>query len=111
MRQTRGFKLANGHTDQQADALARKYVELVRPFPQVRSVLLERTSSADRLWTVIKAEPFDDSEREAIYRAELDALQDGPEIDVGFRLVNLTELPPQSHRSVLPTGAKTLFRR
>ena len=111
MRQTRAFKLASGNTDQEVDALARKYVELVRPLPQVRRVLLERTPSGDRLWTVIKAEPFKDCEREAVYRAELQALQDGPDVDMGFRLVNLTEFPSQSHRSVLPTGAKTLFRR
>jgi hypothetical protein len=94
-----------------AEMAASKYVELVRALPQVDRVLLERAPSAYWIWTVIRAEPFDDSAREPVYQAELDALQDELKIPVGFRLVNLAEFPPEDHRSVLPTTATVLFQR
>jgi hypothetical protein len=63
------------------------------------------------LWTVISAEPFEEAQRDPVYHAELQALQEEPSESVDFRLVNLDEFPPESRDSLLPRGAVLLFER
>lgn len=92
-------------------ALAERFVELVRSLPQVRRVLLESSRTGTRLWTVIEAEPFDDSQRDPVYEAELRVLQGDEPVGVDFRLVNLAEFPPDGRATILPATAATLYQR
>jgi hypothetical protein len=92
-------------------ALAASFVEIVRRFPQVDRMLLETSSEAARVWTIIEAEPLDPAPREAIYEAELEALDRHPGVDVDFRLVNVAEYGDERLRDTLPRDAEELWRR
>lgn len=87
------------------------YARLVRSLPQVQRVLLERTMVGPRIWTIITAEPFQESPREAVYQAELQAMEQSAAVVMDFRLVNLCEFAPESHDSLLPAAADVLFQR
>ncbi len=93
------------------DALENRFVTRVRGLPQVRQVLLETAAEAPRIWTVIEAEPFDRSQREPVYAAELEALEAFPDVDADFRLVNVSEYGASQADAILPDDADVLWRR
>jgi hypothetical protein len=96
--------------DRQGLLVGERYVDLVRSFPQVRRVLVEATPSGPRIWTVIEAEPFDRDQREPLYAAELEATGAAPEMDIDFRIVNVSE-HGSSRAGIVPDEAVALWHR
>ncbi len=92
-------------------ALGNRFVTLVQALPHARQVLLEATDEGPRIWTVIEAEPFDRSQREPVYTAEIEALEAHPELDADFRLINLAEYGASRAGDILPDNAEVLWRR
>ncbi|MGI8549856.1 MAG: hypothetical protein ACR2PL_03505 [Dehalococcoidia bacterium] len=85
------------------------YVDLARTLPQVRQVLVDECSPSTAIWTVIEAEPFDESQCEPVYQAELEALIAHPDAEVDLHLVNLSEYPGTPAEQLLPTNAQARY--
>ncbi len=98
-------------TADELSGLLGRFVDAVSELPQARQILLEDTEEGPRVWTVIEAEPFDRRHREPIYQTQGELLRNGSSIEVGFRLVNVSEFGADRMASVLPSGAQTLWVR
>src|SRR5713226_2936378 len=90
------------------DEFYRYFVSLAEKIPEVREVRLTDPDYAPRIWTVIRAEPFDNSKTDPVYRAEMAALIAFPDVRVDFRLVNLAEWIDDSEDQIIPSSAKIL---
>ncbi len=93
------------------DALVAAFVQQAKRLPQVREILVERVEDADRIWTVIDAEPFDRSARAPVYAVELAALDAAGTPDVAFRLVNRREYAQCDLGGIVPTDAAVVWSR
>lgn len=91
--------------------LVGEFIHIVSDLPHVRQVLLEATDVGPTVWTVIDAEPFKQDERDLVYDAELRVIERRPNLDVDFRLINVAEYGDEAEEGLLPTRARTLWRR
>jgi len=92
------------------DEFYRYFVSLAEKIPEVREVRLTHPDYAPRIWTVIRAEPFDNSKTDPVFRAEMAALVAFPDVHMDFGLVNLEE-EDEPEFLVDPTNAVLLWRR
>ena len=99
-----------GTLDKKSD-LCKIFVDNVRYFPEVRTILLSRLGDSARLWTVIEAPPFEQSIRNRIYAEQLKVLSmtELPVLD--FRVVNLNEYDTEERELIVPENAQVLYVR
>ena len=71
----------------------RAYVDLVKDIPEVVQVRLADDDEGKLLWTLIRATPFVDEPRDRVYRAQIAVMQRMDKPFLGFRLINVRELP------------------
>jgi hypothetical protein len=86
-------------------------VERLKRLPQVRRVLVETEGGVTRVWTVIEAEPFENSARDPVFDAELQAMIAHPDVEAGFRLLNSREYAGKPLAAYLPPDAALLYER
>ena len=73
--------------------VAKFFAQAVQQIPEVELVVIVDGEGDDRrIWTIIDAPPLDREVRRRVYAVEREADKNGDE-DIGFRLINLRELP------------------
>jgi hypothetical protein len=92
-------------------AAAEQFAARVSRLPQVQRVLLLPPDDVPRVWTLIKAKPFDDAARLQVYDAELEVLTSLPDARVDFRLINLNEYREDQVEGIIPADAQILWQR
>lgn len=69
------------------------FAEAIRRVPEVELVVFVDGEGDDRrIWTIIDAPPLDSETNRRVYAVEREAALQGNE-DIGFRLINLRQLP------------------
>jgi hypothetical protein len=86
------------------------FLSAIQPLSQVKRVLVDDLLQTRHILTVISAAPFEFSEREPVYEAQLAALEQARYPTVNFRLINVEELAV-SLDAAIPSTYHTVFRR
>jgi hypothetical protein len=95
------------------DKLCNSYVEMVSKVEIVKKIFVVETQNGLVCWTVIDAEPFDSTQSEPIYDAQVKIYQEMKEdLALDFHVLNLSELHDRKElESILPPGAKLVWQR
>jgi hypothetical protein len=98
--------------DPAVERLLETYVAGVRSIPVVEMVLVSEMYriGAIRVTTVIDLEPLDKRPLHAIFEAEAPVYEQGPDVEVSFRVINRRQLedPLETH---LPARYRVLYQR
>ena len=86
------------------------FLSAIRPLSQVKRVLVDDLLQTRHILTVISGAPFEFSEREPVYEAQLAALEQAHYPTVNFRLINIEE-SSASLDAAIPSTYHTIFRR
>ncbi|MDO8689900.1 MAG: hypothetical protein Q7R39_07790 [Dehalococcoidia bacterium] len=95
------------------DLLCQGYVKRISGLEMVFKVIAVEDMEVITVWTVIDAPPFEDSLRQPIYQAQLQALREVKgDLALDFYVVNIAELAkPVQLASIIPSDAKVLWQR
>ncbi len=95
------------------DNLCNSYVEMISKIDIVKKIYVIDTNGALTCWTVIDAEPFNSTQSEPIYDAQVKIYQEMKEdLALDFHVLNLSELHDrQELESILPPSAKLVWQR
>lgn len=93
--------------------LCENYLNMANTVEVVKQILIVEDEEGFTIWTVIEAEPFDDSLRKPIYQAQIDMLrqiEDDKPID--FHILNILEYTNlEALQDVIPHNAKIIWQR
>ncbi len=75
-----------------------------------KKILIVEDEEGFTIWTIIEAEPFDDSQRKPIYQAQINILRQMEEgIPIDFRILNISEY--KQIEDIIPSSAKIYWQR
>jgi hypothetical protein len=95
------------------EELCQDYLSMVNTFEIVKQILIVEDEEGFTIWTIIEAEPFDDSQRKPIYQAQINMLRQMKEdIPIDFHILNASECSNlEDLRDVIPSNAKIFWQR
>lgn len=92
------------------EELCQDYLNMINNIEIVKQILIVEDEEGITIWTIIEAEPFDDSQRKPIYQAQINILRqvdEGTPID--FRILNISEYKQRGN--IIPSSAKIVWQR
>lgn len=93
-----------------SEAAAATYSAYASRIPQVAAVVTVPSEHGIAVWTLLDHDQHGIA-RQAVYKLELVSLQDYPDALLDFRAINADDFPAERRDSLLPTGARELYRR
>ena len=92
------------------EELCQDYLNMVNTIEIVKQILIVEDEEGFTIWTIIEAEPFDDSQRKPIYQAQINIFRQIEEgIPIDFRILNISEC--KQIEDIIPSSAKIYWQR
>lgn len=92
------------------EALCQDYLNMINTIEIVQRILIVEDEEGFTIWTIIEAEPFDDSQRKPIYQAQINILRQMEEgIPIDFCILNISEY--KQIEDIIPSSAKIYWQR
>lgn len=90
--------------------LCQDYLNIVNTIEIVKKILIAEDEEGFTIWTLIEAEPFDDSQRMPIYQAQINIMRQMEEgIPIDFRILNISEY--KQIEDIIPSSATIFWQR
>lgn len=95
------------------EELCQDYLNMANTIEIVKRILIIEDEEGFTIWTVIEAEPFDDSQRKPIYQAQINMLRQIEEdIPIDFHILNISEYSSlEGLQDIIPPNAKIIWQR
>ena len=77
----------------QSQELPHRFAQRVSTIDAVKAVMSVRTHDGTRIWTILDRDPENRNLRDSIYDIEGEVLAEFRNVNVDFRLINLSEYP------------------
>ena len=92
------------------EELCQDYLNIVNTLEIVKQILIAEDEEGFTIWTLIEAEPFDDSQRMPIYQAQINIMRQMEEgIPIDFRILNISEY--KQIEDIIPSNAEIYWQR